>query len=273
MKTLTTIVLIAFISKMYSQNIDINSIDTNSIVLAMTKQRTIVYDFDVENQCKYETSPIFIEPKSILYVSGVFSCGYFAEKVIFIKNGKQYFCGKYDVQFPTDSTYEKLSKFNYSELEIFKKNAFKYYTITDSILKSNTLDFLKVAKKNSLFIKDINAINHSEYSKATDLEITIFNYSKKTIKYITFNLTGYNPVGDPIIEKEVKNVKLKGIGPIDSMCYGSYSFEYVWFNNTFDSFNINSITIQYMDGTSKIITNTDAIRSKNQYLNYLPQQQ
>lgn len=77
-------------------------------------------------------------------------------------------------------------------------------------------------------------------------EISISNYTKKTIKYITFTIAGYNDVKD---REGLKT--FRGVGPISFLSSGSYSFENAFFSSTITSLRIIKVYVQYTNGTTK----------------------
>lgn len=77
--------------------------------------------------------------------------------------------------------------------------------------------------------------------------------SQKTIKYITFNFFGKNPVDDRV----GANVSRKGIGPVESLGTGKWSFDNVWLTDVIETLKLLSVNIIYMDGTAKTIPITD----------------
>lgn len=103
---------------------------------------------------------------------------------------------------------------------------------------------------------EIYSYTTSEPNSASGVDISIAfrNLSSKTIKYITFSVTPFNAVDDPVFS-EIGNkstVNLKFTGPVDpAISKGTYStgtWETVWYNSTIKYCKINSATIEYMDG-------------------------
>lgn len=89
-------------------------------------------------------------------------------------------------------------------------------------------------------------------------EFKIFNASKKTIKYITFNFYANNPVGDKVpYKKGVYSISRKGIGPVEPDSTASWEFDTIWLTDVVDELITTSIIIQYMDGTTKTIKMND----------------
>jgi len=135
----------------------------------------------------------------------------------------------------------------------------KLYFLKD---KLRALKFIESCQKKGLLIAKRTIYDESEVTNGTGFNIDIVNLSKKTIKYITFSIQGYNAVNDKV--SAIK--ELKGIGPIEENQPSSYNFEYVWFTDIVTDFKLVSIKIQYMDGTIKMITDTNSIFDENGYL-------
>lgn len=102
--------------------------------------------------------------------------------------------------------------------------------------------------KNPLVIYDYAFT--SNYS--IGFRIEILNTSKKRIKYVSFNVSGFNQVDDkvPTYGGQYSKV-LKGIGPIEIGGSGSWEFETIWSDSSFYSGKINSITVEYFDGSKR----------------------
>lgn len=86
------------------------------------------------------------------------------------------------------------------------------------------------------------------------VKIYFNNSSKKTIKYISFNVTPYNAVGD--VQRDSISGEstrwLKKTGPIEPMEKGYVEgggWKGVWYNNSVTSATIDGILIEYMDGS------------------------
>ncbi|WP_185246677.1 energy transducer TonB [Chryseobacterium bernardetii] len=91
-----------------------------------------------------------------------------------------------------------------------------------------------------------------DYS-STGASFTVYNSSKKTIKYIWFTVAGENAVGDLVGSGGKYYKTLKGIGPTKSQEFGQWSFDYVWYNDLVEYLKLSTIKIQYMDGTFKTV--------------------
>lgn len=128
---------------------------------------------------------------------------------------------------------------------------------------------VKFCKTKGLIILETKLIDESEYTEGTNFKLSILNPTSKTIKYITITLIGLNPVNDPVKDKGTIIKKIKCVGPIESANIGEYLFENVWFTDMVEYFKISSIIVQYMDNTSKIITDANAITlSEDEIIRY-----
>lgn len=112
------------------------------------------------------------------------------------------------------------------------------------------LNWFKKTSSHGLAIYKRQVYDESEYTAGTGIEFQIENTGKKTIKYLTFNFTGYNAVDDPVSTMKSR----KGIGPIEPDNNGGYTFEYVWHTDIVEYAKLNSIKIQYIDNTFKTLT-------------------
>ena len=91
-------------------------------------------------------------------------------------------------------------------------------------------------------------------------KISILNNSKSRIKYITFNISGFNAVDDPVYTFIGKTIATKkGVGPVESFETALWEFENIWSDNSFNSGKINSIIVEYFNGSKKTFTNIGSL--------------
>lgn len=104
-----------------------------------------------------------------------------------------------------------------------------------------------------LFVYDYNKLLDSDMFYGIQIELV--NFSPKTIKYITFGVSAYNPVDDIVkIWPTIETIKyVKGVGPIYENRKATYSFENIWYSHIISYVKIRSIKIEYTDGTFKTI--------------------
>lgn len=114
---------------------------------------------------------------------------------------------------------------------------------------------LRASKVLGLTIVQASIKDESEYTEGTGLEISVQNPTEKTIKYLTFNIVGYNAVNDPVRDgnRSGSTISVKGIGPIEPNETGKYKWKYMWYTDSVQSFKIPSIAIQYMDGSTRLL--------------------
>jgi hypothetical protein len=82
------------------------------------------------------------------------------------------------------------------------------------------------------------------------------NTGTKTIKYITFYVTPYNAVDDPVVcsIRLRSEAALQFTGPLVPNQVKSYvSWENVWYNNSIKYAKLTKVYIQYMDGTDETV--------------------
>ena len=75
----------------------------------------------------------------------------------------------------------------------------------------------------------------------------IYNCSGKTIKYLTFGYTPFNSVNDKCDDTKYGQLT----GPIEPNSGASVFFEHLWFNPTVSDVKIESIEIEYADGSTE----------------------
>lgn len=118
---------------------------------------------------------------------------------------------------------------------------------------------LDAAGKQGIAIVQERVYDTSEHTEGTGFEITFVNTSKKTLKYVTFKVVGINAVGDPVKGRGGIVQTLRGIGPIDPDETAGYEKDYMWFTDVVESARLSSITLEYMDGTKRTISNTKSL--------------
>ena len=90
-------------------------------------------------------------------------------------------------------------------------------------------------------------------TNSQSFKFDVYNFSKKDIKYVYITLGMYNRVDDIFAKKQVTMV-----GPIESGGFGSAEFKNLLLSNVFEYALLNEVKIQYIDGTVKIFTKTNA---------------
>ena len=131
------------------------------------------------------------------------------------------------------------------------------------------LEELKSFSECGLSIISWGVYDESEYTDGTGINVKFYNPTNKIIKYITLNFVGYNAVDDMVSRRGKYNISRKCVGPIYPEETASYEFEYVWLTDVVEYAQLKSVVVQYMDNTSKRITNVDKIFFSKELLDYL----
>lgn len=102
----------------------------------------------------------------------------------------------------------------------------------------------------------------SEYGEGTGFSVKFLNTGKKTIKYANFSILGLNAVKDPVRDRFSRDatVRLRGIGPVEPDRFASYSKDYMWMSDFVEYHRITQVKLEFMDGTSKTISDIKRIK-------------
>lgn len=137
--------------------------------------------------------------------------------------------------------------YGFTNNEIVDEQSF--YGKTDEPNKTIKLTLNKI----SVLISSLNfSIN---YVGGVDTSISFKNYSDKTIKYITFNVSYFDTVGEKAYcsIQHVNKKNLKYTGPLNAgesyTCY----WDAVIYNNTVGAIKPEYIEVEFMDGTTQKI--------------------
>lgn len=253
MKKLLPIFFFFIATTIYSQTIDKifveDSVNKNPYVLGIATEFTTIgtdikkYSF----MCSIDNLT-FINDNSYFFIGEKISCSGNNFYKIYYKGDKFYIKTESVFLKPEDKIL--LDTVNDSLKTILENNA-KFYSksLYERDLSLLNKFYLKSSKQ-GLAILNYRVTDESEYTDGTGFEIDIFNSTKKTIKYITLTILGYNAVNDKVGTPIVK----KCIGPIDPGERGKYVFDYVWLTDIVNSCKITNVKIQYMDNSFKTIT-------------------
>jgi len=153
----------------------------------------------------------------------------------------------------------------------FRLNAIEYSARIDQIDKVRYEKFFATALSKGIALIKFNYYKKEDYLNSISASIKIYNPTKKTIKYVTFNMVALNPVGDKITEFGKSVFVVKGVGPLASYEFGEYEFVDVWFSKVFESAKIISMKVEYTDGTIKTITDIKSVEMPDHVYRYLVQ--
>jgi hypothetical protein len=199
-------------------------------------------------------------PRSAVFVIGAKSykmeSGRMFEYFEIAYKGKTYFIYREDMILITKGyTFEDLLNLQNYKLDSFINYNIILSDVYSELQKNNVLKFIESCRPKGLVVLKNSIYDESEYTEGTSFTFEIENLSKRILKYITFNIIGYNAVDDKVTDRGSSLKSVKGVGPIGKNESGSFSFPYVWFTDIVQSFKVISIKIDYMDGSSSIIDN------------------
>ncbi len=236
-----------------------------------------------------KTNACYVYQKVTKSTSSYYSSSYYKDfissnKVILIADkkhlhGKDYYIGIYENKgFYIPTSEIELSSENKAKLDTLlscsdeiRDNYFKFSKRLGHAMYlkkiGTALDELKGFDKYGLSIISWGVYDQSEYTDGTGFRIKFYNPTKKTIKYITINLVGYNAVDDAVSSRGKYTLSPKCVGPIEPDNAGSYDFEYLWFTDLVEYAKIKSIVVQYTNGTSKTIPNISTIEWSEELYN------
>lgn len=116
-----------------------------------------------------------------------------------------------------------------------------------------------------IIILNYEPFDVSEYTEGTGFRINLLNPTKKIVKYINISFAGLNPVNDRVINKFGNSYvnSVRCVGPIKPLETGEYEWDYIWFNDLVQKIKILSISVEYMDGTKRVISDINKIKIEN----------
>lgn len=126
------------------------------------------------------------------------------------------------------------------------------------IYKITSKGIIKDRKAPALLV--INSENHLNSVGGFEPSIYYFNNSSKKIKYVYFDVSVKNRVDD-IIKDTISGQSsfiLKCTGPYNAMSLCLGEFDPIMYNNSANSLVINSVKVEYMDGTTTEIKGNEA---------------
>jgi hypothetical protein len=99
----------------------------------------------------------------------------------------------------------------------------------------------------------LSSVGHSVNS-ADGISVGVFARNideERTIKYITFTVQLFNPVGDLVYGESgtPSETTLRGVGPIKPGGRIMYKFDNTWYSPTGDCVEIHRIHVEYMNGS------------------------
>lgn len=212
----------------------------------------------LEKSCSIEGYNTLTNDTGVVII-GVTECDYSNANMIFYEiaqKGKKYLVEASKVKVD-DADLARLKSLTEAELEGYRKDALLATKGLWLRKAEKAYDTLEKTKKYGVTILGASIYDVSEYTDGTGFRIIFYNPTKKTIKYLTTNIVGFNSVNDKVkdIRKKTSQMTVKGVGPLEPGASGSFEYDYVWFTDLVEYFKIISIKVQYMDGTSIMVKN------------------
>ena len=203
---------------------------------------------------------------TVVLISGTRICEsrYPTETIPFYElsiSGKTYFIQQSKVKL-SDSDKARLDGMPTDSMQEYKEKA-KVFSLYIRQQKLNAaLKAIKKTSKHGLTLLKHRIYDTSEYTEGTGFSVSIANPTKKTIKYVSFTVIGYNSVKDPVSggKKRGTSLTVKGVGPIEPDSSASYDWEYMWFTDLVQTHKVTSIMVEYMDGSKRTIKNMKDIK-------------
>lgn len=119
------------------------------------------------------------------------------------------------------------------------------------------------AKEGKPFIISGVEVHWIDSVGGVDIGIGSDNISNKTVKYVRYEVTPYNQVGD-IQRSEIGGVsttRIYSTGPYAPMTTIGEYWGDVWYNNNISCFVINRATVEYMDGSKSRYDGAGAVQN------------
>jgi hypothetical protein len=199
-------------------------------------------------------------------ILGTISCGEKKYYIIEINSNRIMVNTRY-IKIDNDLSFNEISvttqNLNY------KKAAETYSDDLNNNRKKEFKTYLDNQKTVGVILMNYSVEDVSEVTDGVTAKFEVFNPTNKTIKYVTFYVSGINAVGDKVYNIRQQNYisEFRGVGPIKTNESANYEWEYAWFTDVVETLKIIKIKIQYMDGSAKTITtpNTIILPSKFQF--------
>jgi len=236
------------------------SYDINFIFGTVIEGNTIAGASEPSTYCSVYSGKTLNEG-AVLLISGTYACEstYPKESVPFYEiliNGKSYYIKQSEVKL-SESDKKRLDAMSADVVSDYRNKAI---SLSLNIRLKQLNEVSRAIEKNSkhgLTLLKHNIYDTSEYTDGTGFSVSVSNPTKKTIKYISFTIIGYNSVNDPVSggNKRGTSITVKGVGPIEPNRSGSYDWEYLWLTDLVQTHKITSIRLEYMDGSKRTIKN------------------
>lgn len=187
-----------------------------------------------------------------------YSCGDKKYYIIESKGKKVMINARY-IKIDNDLNFDEVS--NITQNLKYKRAVELYTEDLNDNEKKEFQSYIKQQQAVGIILLDYSVEDVSEVTDGVTAKFEVFNPTNKTIKYVTFYVSGINPVGDAVYNvRQHSNIsEFRGVGPIKPNESANYEWEYAWFTDVVETLKIKKVKIQYMDGSTKIVTNTKSL--------------
>ena len=187
-----------------------------------------------------------------------FTCG--EKKYYIIKNkGNKVMINARYIKIDNDLSFNEVSSITQNSK--YKRAAESYSEDLNDNGKKEFQSYIEKQRAVGIILLDYSVEDVSEVTDGVTAKFEVFNPTNKVIKYVTFYVFGINPVGDYVYNvRQYSNIsEFRGVGPIKPKESANYEWEYAWFTDVVEKLKIIKVKIQYMDGSTKIVTNTKSL--------------
>ena len=110
-------------------------------------------------------------------------------------------------------------------------------------------------RETSILITEYGQAGKTSSIGGVSYEMSYYNLSGKTIKYLHVSVTPFDLLGDDVssVINGKKQAVLMLTGPLETDDNTSFVWENVWFNRTITCTELDSIEITYTDGSNEIL--------------------
>lgn len=112
----------------------------------------------------------------------------------------------------------------------------------------------------------LRMIDSKNSADGVSVSIRIKNVDpERTMKYLTFTMQPFNPVGDPVKGQTqgTSTEQVRAVGPVKPGETGSWTFDNVWYAPSASCFELQRVEVEYMDGSS--FTYVDDLHEVDEY--------
>jgi hypothetical protein len=187
-----------------------------------------------------------------------FICGEKKYYIVENKGNKVMINARY-IKIESDLSFNEI--YSITQNKVYKQAAVLYSEELNDNGKKEFQNYIEKQRAVGIILLDYSVDDVSEVTDGVNASFEVFNPTNKVIKYVTFYVSGINPVGDVVYNvRQHSNIsEFRGVGPIKPNESANYEWEYAWFTDVVEKLKITKVKIQYMDGSTKIVTNTKSL--------------